>query len=614
MDTYKEQYDNLVKHLYPTKEALQRKIIKLESILSLPKGTEHFMSDLHGEFPAFKHLINNCSGVIREKIAVCLPELKEEEKDQFATLIYYPVEKLKLINNKTNEWYFTTLLNLVRLTSLISSKYSREYVKKMINDDYSYVIDELLHTKDNSESNIRDYFKNILKAIINTKAAEDYIIEFCRIIKKLAVARLHIAGDIFDRGHHPGSIIELLRQHHSLDIEWGNHDVLWFGAHAGNPVLIFYVLYNSVKYNNLSVLENSYGISLRKLTNYAKLLYDGSDNFIDPLVKTTLVLLLKLEGQLISRNPKLYNALTLVLNNIDYQKGLYCLDGKNYKLTDKNIKGLDYNNPYQINSIEEDIINSLIKDFKNSPRLKVHLRFLLEKGSVYKVYNDNLIYHGCVPLDENGNYKSVYTPAGLKSGRELFDYLDTLIRKVVLGSGGKDELDYLYYLWNGYDSPFTGRWYKTFELAFLTDKSLQNEARNPYYDYRNQKEVCLRILDSFGVSQQGHIINGHLPVKVSSGESPIKAEGKLIIIDGGFCQAYHKKTGIAGYTLISNSHGLRIKAHKEFPGLDEVLAKNKDIISSSTIIETYLCRLENKDTTDGKELELLLNGLRKQLK
>lgn len=214
----------------------------------------------------------------------------------------------------------------------------------------------------------------------------------------------------------------------------------------------------------------------------------------------------------------------------------------------------------------------------------------------------------------NGNYKSVYTPAGLKSGRELFDYLDTLIRKVVLGSGSKDELDYLYYLWNGYDSPFTGRWYKTFELAFLTDKALQNEARNPYYDYRNQKEVCLRILDSFGVSQQGHIINGHLPVKVSSGESPIKAEGKLIIIDGGFCQAYHKKTGIAGYTLISNSHGLRIKAHKEFPGLDEVLAKNKDIISSSTIIETYPCRLENKDTTDGKELELLLNGLRKQLK
>ena len=372
--------------------------------------------------------------------------------------------------------------------------------------------------------------------------------------------------------------------------------------------------YSEYFFTNLSVLENSYGISLRKLTNYAKLLYDGSDNFIDPLVKTTLVLLLKLEGQLISRNPKLYNALTLVLNNIDYQKGLYCLDGKNYKLTDKNIKGLDYNNPYQINSIEEDIINSLIKDFKNSPRLKVHLRFLLEKGSVYKVYNDNLIYHGCVPLDENGNYKSVYTPAGLKSGRELFDYLDTLIRKVVLGSGGKDELDYLYYLWNGYDSPFTGRWYKTFELAFLTDKSLQNEARNPYYDYRNQKEVCLRILDSFGVSQQGHIINGHLPVKVSSGESPIKAEGKLIIIDGGFCQAYHKKTGIAGYTLISNSHGLRIKAHKEFPGLDEVLAKNKDIISSSTIIETYLCRLENKDTTDGKELELLLNGLRKQLK
>ncbi len=613
MPNYAELYETLIKENYPTRQALQKETIKLDSILSLPKGTEHFMSDLHGEYQAFKHLVNNCSGVIREKISLCLSDLSKEEQDEFATLIYYPNEKLKLISNKNEDWYFKTIYNLIQLASLISSKYSRQYVKKFIAPDYAYVIDELLHTKDNSESNIREYFNNIIKSIIKTDASEEYIKELCKIIKSLAVSRLHIVGDIFDRGSHPGSIIELLKKHHSLDIQYGNHDVLWFGAHSGNQALIFYVIYNCVKYNNFSVLENSYGISLRKLINYSKLLYDNSENVINPLIKTTLILLMKLEGKIIKNYPQLFNNVSLVLNNIDYNKGTYHFNGKDYILKDTNLKGINYNDPYSISSVEEDIINSLTKDFKNSPRLKDHLNFLISKGSVYKNYNNNLLYHGCVPLDQSGDYKTVYTPSGYKKGKELFDYLDKLIKKVVNNDLTDQELDYFYYLWNGFDSPFTGRWYKTFESNFLSDEELQIEKRNPYYTFRNNKDVCERILRDFGLNDSSHIINGHLPVKVKDGESPIKADGKLLIIDGGFCQAYHNKTGIAGYTLINNSHGLRIKAHEEFCGLDEVLKNNKDIISETKIIETYQNRLTIKDTTEGHNLKIILEGLKLEL-
>ena len=605
------EYLTLLKHTFPSDLELKQEIIKLEAILSLPSGTEHFMSDLHGEFLAFNHLINNCSGVIREKIGVCLNDLTTSEQDDLATLIYYPELKLKQIKTKTTDFYAKTLINLIKLTSLISSKYSRTYVKKFIDKEYFYIIDELLHTKDNIETNIKEYFNNIINSIIENNVAENYIIEFSRIIKKLAVSRLHIAGDIFDRGRHPGSIIELLKKHHSFDIQWGNHDILWFGAHAGNIVMLFYAIYNTVKYNNLTVLENSYGISLRKLTNYANLLYADSKNVISPLVKTTLIMLLKIEGNLIKKYPQYFKDLTLVLNNINYEEGTYSYNGQTYELIDKNIKGLDYNDPYKLSVIEEDIISSLVKDFKNSPRLKDHIIFLIDKGSVYLHYNDNLIYHGCVPVDENKNFKLVNTPQGLKFGKQLFDYLNELIKKIPNNNLDDEELAFLYYLWNGYDSPFTGRKYKTFELAFLNDKNLQNEKRNPYYEFRNQKEFCLKILKEFNVSNNGHIVNGHLPVKVKKGESPIKASGKLIIIDGGFCKAYHGKTGIAGYTLIANSHGLRIKAHEEFLGIEEVLANNKDIISNSQIIETYQKRQTIADTTEGSKLKILVEGLKK---
>lgn len=605
------EYLTLLKHTFPSDLELKQEIIKLEAILSLPRGTEHFMSDLHGEFLAFNHLINNCSGVIREKIGVCLNDLTTSEQDDLATLIYYPELKLKQIKTKTTDFYAKTLINLIKLTSLISSKYSRTYVKKFIDKEYFYIIDELLHTKDNIETNIKEYFNNIINSIIENNVAENYIIEFSRIIKKLAVSRLHIAGDIFDRGRHPGSIIELLKKHHSFDIQWGNHDILWFGAHAGNIVMLFYAIYNTVKYNNLTVLENSYGISLRKLTNYANLLYADSKNVISPLVKTTLIMLLKIEGNLIKKYPQYFKDLTLVLNNINYEEGTYSYNGQTYELIDKNIKGLDYNDPYKLSVIEEDIISSLVKDFKNSPRLKDHISFLIDKGSVYLHYNDNLIYHGCVPVDENKNFKLVNTPQGLKFGKQLFDYLNELIKKIPNNNLDDEELAFLYYLWNGYDSPFTGRNYKTFELAFLNDKNLQNEKRNPYYEFRNQKEFCLKILKEFNVSNNGHIVNGHLPVKVKKGESPIKASGKLIIIDGGFCKAYHDKTGIAGYTLIANSHGLRIKAHEEFLGIEEVLANNKDIISNSQIIETYEKRQTIADTTEGSKLKILVEGLKK---
>lgn len=614
MEDYKMQYLNIVDHLYGNVSLLQQEIIKLEAIVSLPKGTEHFMSDLHGEYPAFKHLINNCSGVIREKISLCFPNLDKTKQDFLATLIYYPEEKLALIKDKDYKWYFNILIYLVKLTSLISSKYSRGYVKNVIKEEYCYVIDELLHTKDNSETNIKEYFSTIIKAIIKTNSQDDYIIELSRLIKRLAVSRLHIAGDIFDRGNKPDHIIELLKQHHSLDIEWGNHDILWFGAYSGNPLMVLYVIYNTVKYDNISVLENAYGISLHKLLNYAKLLYGNENNVISPLIKTTLILLTKLEGNLVKNYPNYFPLDRLVLNNIDFNDFTYQYNGEKYPLKDKTIKGLDYNDPYMISNIELDIIESLVLNFKSSPRLKEHLKFMLDKGSTYLIYNDNLIYHGCIPLDEDGQFKEVLTPKGKLKGKLLFDYIDDLLRRAVNFKVSEEELDFIYYLWNGFDSPFTGRWYKTFELAFLDNKELQKEERNPYYTYRDNYDVCLNILKEFNINKNGHIINGHLPVKVKSGESPIKANGKLIIIDGGFCQAYHQKTGIAGYTLISNSHGLRIKAHDEFCGINEVLENDKDIISNSKIIETYRKRLTIKDTTEGKKLEIMLNGLKEVLK
>ncbi len=610
------KFIELIKKDYPTKEALQTEIINLEAILALPKGTEHFMSDIHGEYEAFKHMVNNCSGVIREKIDLIFPDMPESAKDNFCSLIYYPEEKLKLLksqNRVNNEWYLQTITNLVNLTSFISSKYTKSKVKKAINPHFRYIIDELLHSKDNVETNIKKYYDNILHAILDVGAADSIVLELTRLIKNLAVDYLHLAGDIYDRGADPDKIVDLLMTHHAVDIEWGNHDVLWIGAACGIPVCVFTALYNNLKYSNLHLIENSYGISIRKLINYTNSLYGNRKNLTD-IVKTTLILLLKLEGNIIKRNPEFGLNERLVLNNIDFEKKVYVLNGKEYDLKDANIKGINPLDPYEITPEEQKLINRLCEDFKTSIRLQSHIKFIIDKGCVYKKFNGNLIYHGCIPVTEGGKFKKVDMLGQKLSGKAYFDAIDELIRKNYYGQPSEKERDYMYYLWGGYDSPFTGRIYKTFEIYFLKDKSLKAEPRNPYYEFRNSVEVCDMIMKEFGVDPaHGHIINGHLPVKVKNGEKPIMADGKLIIIDGGFCKAYHEKTGIAGYTLIANSHGLRMKAHSEFSSKEEVVTENKDIISDSTIIETSETRIHVRDTDNGKNIEETVKVLKMAL-
>lgn len=618
MQNLEDKYFSLLKKEFNSLESCRTELINLSAILNLPKGTEHFISDIHGEYDAFLHILNNCSGVIKEKIDSLFVEKTEEERREFATLIYYPNEKLNYLKERgivNEDWYFDALVDLVRITSLISSKYTRSKVKKALSKNYSYIIDELLHTKDNSESNIKQYFSNILKIIIKTNGADGFICEFARLIKVLAVDHLHIAGDIFDRGPNPDKICDLLYNHHSLDIEWGNHDLLWLGASCGIPTCVFTVLYNNLKYGNFRLLENGYGISLRKLLNYADALYLNEKNVVDPLVKTIAIMLFKLEGEVIKRNKEFNLNSRLVLNNLNLDRGIYTSDGKEYELKDKVINNINPKNPYLISDIERDIINDLCNDFKNSIRLKKHINFLLDNGMVYKVMNGNLIYHGCVPFTLDKEFKEVYVVNKYYKGKELFDKIDQIIRKVCLKEHTKKEEDFMYYLWAGFDSPFTGRVYKTFELLFTSDKELQHEPRNPYYDLRNDEDVLDKILTEFDLkTKHGHIINGHLPVKAKNGENPLKCKGKLIIIDGGFCKAYHQKTGIAGYTLIYNSHGMRIKAHQEFSSIEEVVKNDTDIISDSKIFDTAKRRILVKDTDNGKKISDQVEDLTRLLK
>lgn len=602
---YRERYLNLLKKSFPTIEACRTEIINLEAILSLPKGTEHFLSDLHGEYEALKHILNNCSGVIREKVDSLFKNMSEEDKNNLCTLIYYPEEKLTLdkANNIVNkEWYLNTLINLVDLTSVISSKYTRSKVKRCISEGFKFIIDELLHTKDNSENNIRDYYANILNAIIDTGGADDYIVEFASLIKNLAVDHLHIVGDIYDRGSKPDYIVDLLKQHHSLDIQWGNHDVLWIGASVGIPGCVLTVLYNNLRYNNNRLLENAYGISIRHLVDYANQKFGDCKNNMDPVLKTVLILLAKVEYEIIKRNPSFDMESRIVLNRINPNTLKYEYDNKEYELVDSNL-GLDYENPFLITEEEQTIIYELCKSFRRSLRLKEHIKFIVEKGSVYKCYNGNLLFHGCVPFNEEGTFKEVRVIDGYYSGKALFDRINQLIIKVSNGKGNQNELDYMYYLWAGYDSPFTGRLYKTFEINFLNDKTIQAEPRNPYYEFRNSVNKCKMILNEFGLnSKYGHIINGHLPVKAKLGETPVLANGKLVIIDGGLCKAYHKRTGIAGYTLISSSRVLRIKAHEEFSSKSDVVNNNNDILSEERVIEYFEKRIRVRDCDNGKQI------------
>ena len=607
----------LLKEKYPTKQAVCREIINLTAIINLPKGTEHFMSDIHGEYEAFLHIMNNCSGVIREKVRMLFSEtLSVREQQEICTLIYYPRE---VMNRKRNlhelseDWYRLMLNYLLELAKTVSSKYTRSKVRRALPKEFGDIIDELLHFMPDEDDNQIRYHRQILDTIIGIENSEEFIIALADLIKRLAVDHLHIVGDIFDRGGDADKIMDLLMEYHSLDIEWGNHDILWMGAACGNEASIATVVKNNMKYNNIQILESGYGISLRSLVLFGEQTYPELD-IMEAAQKALSIILFKLEGQIILRHPEYNMEDRLLLDKIDYENKTIVSEQVTYAMKDTNFPTVDKEHPYELTEEEQKVIQDLKFSFLNSHRLQKHMDFLFEKGCMYKRYNENLLYHGCIPLDDQGNFDGIEIDRNIYMGKEYLDYAERVVREVRKGEAGQDGLDFMWYLWTGKRSPLCGRNIKTFERTFIQDKTAWKEPTDPYYKFYHTEKTCNMILREFGLfSPLSHIINGHTPVKTVEGEEPVRANGKLIVIDGGFSQAYHKTTGIAGYTLIYNSHGMRIKAHQPFESVEKVLEENKDIESTSTMFETEEDRIMVGDTDEGKEIKEEIQMLKKLL-
>ena len=614
-----EKYLELLAEKYPTEQAVCREIINLKAILGLPKGTEHFMSDLHGEYEAFCHILNNCSGVIREKVDLLFEEaLSDIDREEICTLIYYPVEKLEMMKKESRnneEWYRVILGELIEIARLLSSKYTRSKVRKAMPDEYAYILDELIHVQKDEDDNQVAYHQNIIDTLLELDSADAFIEVLAALIKRLAVDHLHIVGDIFDRGPCADRIMDLLMNYHSLDIEWGNHDILWMGAAAGSEACIATVIRNNLKYHNIRILENSYGISLRDLTLFAEKLYPDTEP-MEAALKAISVLLFKLEGQVILRNPDYQMTDKLLLHQVNVQNHTVCIAGTDYEICEETFPtvSFDPSNPevsYELTAEEKQVMEGLRMAFVGSVRLRQHMNFLYQKGSMYRIFNGNLLFHGCVPLDESGNLEGVVFHQKRYRGRDYLDYAERIARRAWSKDATQKELDFMWYLWCGRKSPLSGRNIKTFERTYVKDESTWHEASNPYYQYYEQEKICNMILHEFNLySDRSHIINGHTPVRTSRGEHPVRANGRLMVIDGGFCKSYHKTTGIAGYTLIFNSHGIRIKSHQPFQSVYAALTENKDIESRSELVETERERLMVRNTDTGKKILEDIKGLK----
>lgn len=598
----------LLSEKYRSRQQVCTEIINLQAILNLPKGTEHFMSDLHGEYEAFSHILNNSAGVIREKVDMLFEEtLTPRERSSLCTLIYYPEEKLEKINEEgrnTEEWYRFVLQNLIDLAKMLSSKYTRSKVRKAMPSEYSYILDELLHAQADEDNNQFFYHQKIIDTLLKLGEGDDFIIALSSLIKRLAVDHLHIVGDIFDRGERPDAILNMLMQHHSLDIEWGNHDILWMGAACGSQACIAAVVRNCLSYNNISVLEQGYGISLRPLVLFAEKMYDETDPN-KAAKKAISIILFKLEGQIIRRNPDYGMQERLLLDKVNFDDATIEIDGVVHELKEKRFPTINRMDPYALDPAEREIMDELEKLFRESEQLQRHVTFLYNHGSMYRKFNGNLLFHGCVPLDEDGNLKALHFGGRIYQGKSYMDYADSIARRAYFSDDRtQKELDFMWYLWCGSNSPLSGRVVKTFERTFLSDESTWKEPKNPYYRYQDSEPVCRMLLREFGLySENSHIINGHTPIHVMEGENPLKANGRLIVIDGGFCKAYQKTTGIAGYTLIFNSHGMRLKSHQPFSGMEAALSENLDIDSQSQQVATLDKRLMVADTDTGEMLK-----------
>lgn len=608
---YSIEYLRLLAEKHPSEAAVCSELINLKSILALPKGTEHFISDLHGQYDAVCHILNNCSGVILEKtLALYSDTLGERGCRELCSIIYYPREALTHLEAR-GELSDGRLSDIIRqmlpLAEMLSGKYTRSYVRKRMPQDYEFVLDELLHMQRDEDENQHRYHDAIISAIVSSGAARDLIAAISELIKSLAVDRLHVVGDIFDRGAQPERIVDLLMAHSNVDIQWGNHDILWMGAAAGSPACIAAVLRISLDYGNMSVLERGYGISLRPLTEFCEKCYGGADA---KRYKHALSILgFKLEGQLISRHPGFEMDERLLLDKIDFSDFTVKLAGKRYALNTKDFPTLDPAHPYALTSDEEALIDEYVSAFRESLPLRRHMDYIFKNGSTYLCCNGNLLFHGCIPLTSEGGFARVRHEGQYYSGRALLDYCDRVVARA-WAQRDESALDMMWYLWCGQNSPFSGRCFHTFELALIDDEETWVEPKNAYFDFWEDVDVIKMLLREFGLDPEtGHIINGHTPVKAKLGESPVKAGGKLFIIDGGFCKAYQPKTGLAGYTLIYNSHGLRLKSHRPFSGVAAVLDENADMESDSVCVETFPRRRYIGDTDHGKKLSERIDAL-----
>ncbi len=643
MQDLKRKYLERLSELYPSIASASTEIINLSSTMNLPKGTEHFITDIHGEYEAFSHVLKNGSGAVRKKVTEVFGRtLSHEDIRELSTLIYYPREKMELIRSgksdeEMDDWYKVMLYRLIAVCRYTASKYTRAKVRKMLPPDFAYVIEELITERDDIADK-EYYYEEIINTIIRIRRADEFIVSLAGLIPRLTVDHLHILGDIYDRGSGAAEIMDRLMQHHSLDIQWGNHDVVWMGAAAGQLCCIANVVRVCARYGNLDTLEDAYGINLLPLATFALKTYGndpctsfrlkGRDSAVSAeeagievrIHKAITIIQLKLQGQLAKKRPEFHMDDRAVLNDIDFEHGTFTQNGQTTPLLDRNFPTVDPEDPNRLSEEEEMVMKRLRSAFLGCHRLQEHMLFLLNSGSLYKVYNGNLLYHGCMPLDRDGHFKDVEIYGRTFRGKALYDRLDTYIRRAFFSTDPvhrEDGRDILWWIWCSKDSPLFGKdKMATFERYFLADETTHTEHKNPYYSLLDREEVVDSILHEFGLSgEHCHIINGHVPVK--KGDTPMKCGGKLLIIDGGFSKAYQRETGIAGYTLIFNSWGLRLVAHEPFTSTEDAITRGSDIHSDRVMVEKYTTRLTVGDTDRGadlkeriEELEMLLLAYR----
>lgn len=626
------KYLRLLAKEYPTIESAASEIINLSAIRSLPKGTEYFFSDIHGEYEAFLHMLRSASGMIKIKTDLVLGKtVSAADREKLAELIYYPEKEIARLTNSgelSDEWKRLTIYRLILVCETVSAKYTRSRIRKRIPEDMVYILDELLNVTDDVNKDY--YYDEIISAIISTGIAETFIISLCRLIQSVCIDRLHIIGDIFDRGPRADVILDELMKMHDVDIQWGNHDISWMGAAAGNDALIANVIRIAMRYNNFDVLEDGYGLNLRALAVFAAETYENDDcrlympnalddNIYDPvdlklaakMHKAITVIQMKLEGQLIAKHPEWEMTDRDLFGRTKFIKGTVTIDGREHELLDKSFPTVDPESPLNLSEGEAELMKVLNATFRHSEKLQRHIRFIYAKGAMYKTCNNNLLFHGCIPMDENGELQSVNIRGQKYSGKSLLDKLGELVNQAYFSSGEEKEYanDFMWYLWCGPKSPLYGKDKMAFfERGLLADKSLHTENYNAYYTFSERAEVCMSLLDMFGLdSEKGHIINGHVPVKIKNGESPVKAEGKLFVIDGGISKAYQSTTGIAGYTLIYDSHSLNLAEHKPF------VAGESGNTPTIRLVEKLEHRANISDTDKGEEILDKISDLRQLL-